>query len=131
MGRGSYQKGARFEYELKNLFLEKGFCVLRTGKSGVDGESPDLVCLHTTKKFALECKSIQQSSLFIDAAKMRIMQDWEKRAGLPFYVAWKYARGEYRFIPLMLFHENKSSYSVPRETARLGLSLDDLLKTKN
>ncbi|MEW5955514.1 MAG: restriction endonuclease [Candidatus Micrarchaeota archaeon] len=127
MGRGQYIRGARFERQLKHLLERKGFYVIRAGKSGGDGVSPDLIALSTTKKFALECKAWEATSLHFDPQKVQIMRAWEQQTGVPFYVAWKQNREEWRFFPLFLLKENPKGYSLTSGDYSAGMTLENLL----
>ncbi|MCK4858916.1 MAG: hypothetical protein KAT58_13160, partial [candidate division Zixibacteria bacterium] len=49
----AYNRGTTMERDLKRQLNEKGFYVVRASGSGADGVSPDLVALHTTKKFGV------------------------------------------------------------------------------
>lgn len=127
MGKGAYLRGARFERQLKQILVDKGFCVVRSSKSGVDGVSPDLIVLGSTKKFALECKAWERaSSLHFDKEKMEIMRQWEQRAAIPFYIAWKRNREGWRFFPLALLKETERGFSLSEKELPTGLTLDDL-----
>jgi len=123
-----YARGARFERQLKHLLEQKGFYVIRAGKSGGDGVSPDLIALSTTKKFALECKAWEATSLHFDSRKVQVMRAWEQQTGVPYYVAWKQNREEWRFFPLALLKENPKGYSLTSQDYTAGLSLDHLLR---
>ena len=68
-----FNKGTFYERELKKILEGKGFFVTRASGSGSDGISPDLIVLHTTKKFALECKAWKQN-IRIVPEKVQIMQ---------------------------------------------------------
>ncbi|MGC8851343.1 MAG: hypothetical protein ACP5O3_03920 [Candidatus Micrarchaeia archaeon] len=127
MGKGAYLRGARFERQLKQALTDKGFCVVRSSKSGVDGVSPDLVVLGSTKRFALECKAWQASSLHFDAKKIEIMQQWEQRAGIPYYIAWKRNHKEWRFFPLAALKQTPRGYTLNENDLDAGLTLEKLL----
>jgi len=125
-----YDKGSAFERQVKKKLEEQGFYVVRTAGSGVDGLSPDLVALSTTKKFALECKAIESDYLAIEVPKMERMMDFEKSTGLAVYVAWKQSRRDWMLVPLTVFERKEKNYTLKAENARLGLSLDDVAKVR-
>lgn len=54
----NYEKGRRFEYRVRDLFMEHGFVVIRAAKS----KPVDLVCLKNGTSILVECK-IRKSSL--------------------------------------------------------------------
>lgn len=126
MGKGAYLKGARFERQLKEMLRQKGFWVVRSSKSGVDGLAPDLVALSSTKKFALECKA-WKAGLHFDKPKMEIMKQFENTTGIPFYIAWKQPREEWRFFPLSALKETKRGYSLQLNSLISGLTLENLV----
>ncbi|HII39534.1 TPA: hypothetical protein HA318_06060, partial [Candidatus Micrarchaeota archaeon] len=128
MGHSQYQRGARFERQLKHILENKGFYVIRAGQSGGDGVSPDLIALSTTKKFALECKAWESTGLHFEIQKVQIMRAWEQQTGIPFYVAWKQNREEWRFFPLFLLKENPKGYSLTRNDYAAGMTLEILLE---
>ncbi len=124
-GKGAYLKGARYERELKETLRQKGFWVIRSSKSGVDGLAPDLVALSTTKKFALECKA-WKAGLHFDKAKMEIMKQFENTTGIPYYIAWKQPRKEGRFFPLNALKETPRGYSLPTENLAIGMKIGEV-----
>lgn len=126
MGKGAYIKGARFEREVKNYLQDRGFAVIRASKSGVDGISPDLVVLSSTTKFCLECKA-WSNSLHFEKAKMEIMHSFEQKTGIPYYIAWKYPRREWRFFPLTVLKETNNGYSLSSSELDYGLIIEQLI----
>ena len=128
MGKGAYLKGARFERQLKEMLKQRGFWVVRSSKSGVDGLAPDLTVLSSTKKFALECKA-WKNALHFDKPKMEIMKEFESITGIPFYIAWKPPREEWRFYPLNALKTTERGFSLSTKDITVGLTLNDLIET--
>ncbi len=126
MGKGAYIKGARTERELKKILMERGFWVIRSSKSGVDGLAPDLIALSTTKKFALECKA-WKAALHFPKDKIEIMRQFEQITGIPYYIAWKPPREEWRFFPLIVLKETHLGYSLTAENLNSGMKIGDLI----
>jgi Holliday junction resolvase len=122
-----YVKGAGAERELRKLIEGKGFVVIRSAKSGVDGVSPDLIALKTTGKLALECKA-WKGGLHFSNEKVEIMKEWEKKAGIPFYIAWKLNRKGWKFFPLSILKKNESGYSLNSKDFDAGLELESLIQ---
>jgi len=61
-----YNKGARAERELINMFWENGFAAARIAGSGVSRHPcPDVVAGNGKKKFALECKSTKSDYIHL------------------------------------------------------------------
>ena len=126
MGKGAYLKGTRFEREVKKYLQERGYAVIRASKSGVDGVSPDLVVLSSTFKFCLECKAWSHG-LHFEKPKMEIMRSFEQKTGIPYYIAWKFPRREWRFFPLTVLKETANGYSLSSTELDYGLKIDDLI----
>lgn len=123
----AYNKGSAAERELKKILNGKGFFVVRASGSGADGVSPDLIALHTTKKFAVECKA-WKNSLYIEKKKFNIMQQWQATTGIPVYVAWKVPRKGWHFFPLSVLNETEKGFSLNSREALSGLTVEELLK---
>lgn len=126
MGKGQYLKGARFEREVKNYLQDRGFAVIRSSKSGVDGVSPDLVVLSSTSKFCLECKAWSHG-LHFEKSKMEIMRSFEQKTGIPYYIAWKFPRREWRFFPLAVLKETQNGYSLSSSELDFGITIEQLI----
>ncbi len=120
-------KGTKFERDLKHLLEAKGFYVTRASGSGSDGISPDLIALHTTKKFAIECKA-WKNSLFIEKEKMEVMKRWMETTGMQVFIAWKAPREQIRFFPLLAMNETQTGYSLNTKILSSGMTLEDVLK---
>ena len=125
MGKGAYIKGARAERELKTLLRQRGFWVIRSSKSGVDGLAPDLIALSMNRKFALECKA-WKANLHFEKPKMQIMREFENTTGIPFYIAWKQPREDWRFYPLAALKETERGYTLVLSDLSIGMVLADL-----
>lgn len=125
MGKGAYLKGARWERQLKNVLEGMGFFVMRSAHSGSDGTSPDLIALHSTHKFALECKA-WNNNLRIEGQKMRIMEAWEQTTGIPVYIAWKFGREQWRFYPLVTLRKTPTGHTLTEGDLKSGMTLDEL-----
>lgn len=122
-----YVKGAGAERELRKLIEDNGFAVVRSAKSGVDGVSPDLIALKSTGKLALECKA-WKGGLHFSNDKIEIMREWEKKTGVPFYIAWKLNRKGWKFFPLSALKKNEAGYSLNSRDFETGLGLEDLIR---
>ena len=121
-----YNKGSSFERSLKKKLEAQGFYVIRSAGSGVDGLSPDLIVLSTTKKFAIECKAVESEYLAIDSSKMERMHQFELATGLPVYVAWKHNYKEPVLVPLSMFERQEKSFTIKSANANFGMTLDQI-----
>ncbi len=125
MGKGAYIKGARFERQLKQMLREKGFWVIRSSKSGVDGLAPDLIALGSTRRFALECKA-WKASLHFSKPKVEIMKQFENTTNIPFYIAWKPPREEWRFYPLNALKETPNGFALSTSELAFGIKFAEM-----
>ncbi|MFH1107546.1 MAG: Holliday junction resolvase Hjc [Candidatus Micrarchaeota archaeon] len=120
-------KGANWERSLKKTLEARGFVVVRSAGSGVDHTSPDLLALSSTRRFALECKAWNSGHLWIEKGRFSLMQEFEQKTAIPYYVAWKVAREEWRFFPLSSLKETGKAYTASGKDLHAGLPLDVLL----
>ncbi|MBI5635395.1 hypothetical protein HY993_00335 [Candidatus Micrarchaeota archaeon] len=130
MAVNHYAKGYRAERELKQMLLAQGFQVVRSGGSGTDGVSPDLLALKASKKFALECKARSSDYLHIEKPKWELMKSWEETTGLPVIIAWKIDRREWRFFPLLAMKDSGKSYSLNKKEYGNGMEFGEVIKTR-
>ncbi|MBI3588041.1 hypothetical protein HY995_04785 [Candidatus Micrarchaeota archaeon] len=121
-----YNKGAAFERDLQKRFEYAGFKVVRAAGSGVAGDTPDLIVLSTTRKFAIESKA-WNASVYVERVRFAQMLEWEKTSGIPYYVAWKVFRKEWRFFPLSALRETPMSYVVGEGDLVTGMTFSQLV----
>ena len=114
------------ERDLKRRLNEKGYYVVRASGSGADGVSPDLVALHTTKKFGVECKA-WKNDLRLEKTKVAILRDWERTTGMRVFVAWKLPRQKWRFFPLGVLRDAGKSFTLSKRDYECGLLLEDVV----
>ncbi|MEK6843352.1 MAG: Holliday junction resolvase Hjc [Candidatus Micrarchaeota archaeon] len=120
-------KGANYERQLKKMFEEKGFYAVRAAGSAHDHTSPDLIVLSSTKKFAVECKAWNSGNLWIEKERMDLMKEFERRTAVPFYVAWKVNREEWRFFPLMMLKETGKAFTLSDKELHSGVTFAQLV----
>ncbi len=126
MTRWRYVKGAHYERELQKRFEQADFKVVRAAGSGVAGDTPDLLVLGTTKKFALECKA-WKDSVYIDKPRFKQMLAWEQATNLAVYIAWKTPRKEWRFFPLQALRETQKNFVLSESDLPVGISFGELV----
>lgn len=102
-----------------------GFKVIRAAGSGVAGDTPDLLVLGKTKKFALECKA-WKDSVYIPKGRFRQMLEWEQATNMQTYVAWKAHRQPWRFYPLQFLRETEKSCVLLAGDLEAGMTLDQI-----
>lgn len=126
MGKGAYIKGAKFERQLKEMLRLAGFWVIRSSKSGVDGLAPDLIALGRTRRFALECKA-WKAGLHFPKPKVEIMKQFENTTNIPFYIAWKQPREEWRFYPLNALKETNHGFTLSPSELEFGITFSEMV----
>lgn len=124
-----YDKGSFFERQLKKLFEEKGFFVVRAAGSGVAGDAPDLVVLSSTKKFGVECKA-WKNAIHLDKPTVESYKQWEKITGMPVYLAWKLPYKEWRFFPLLVLRETPQGFALSVSEAKSGMTLEHVSSSR-
>ncbi|MFH1199473.1 MAG: Holliday junction resolvase Hjc [Candidatus Micrarchaeota archaeon] len=120
-------KGANWERSLKKMFESRGFAVVRSAGSGVDHSSPDLLALSSTRRIAIECKAWNSGYLWIEKERFAIMADFERKTAIPYYVAWKVSRQEWRFFPLSALKETGKAFTASEKDLHAGITFDVLL----
>jgi holliday junction resolvase Hjr len=113
------------ERDLKRRLNSKGYYVVRASGSGADGISPDLIALHTTKKFGVECKA-WKNDLRLRKEKIAILRDWERTTGMQVFVAWKLPRKKWRFFPLAALREAGKTFTLSKRDYFSGMALEDV-----
>ena len=109
-------KGTRFERELSNKLIEKGYLVVRAAGSGVMQTAPDLLAFRSYEHIAFECKAWDSERLSLRQEQYNLLKDWIEKAGLTVYVAWKVPQEGWFFIKLYELNENRA---ISLEHARL------------
>ena len=126
--KGTYKKGARAERELITFFSENNFSVIRAAGSGVSSLSPDLLVFRRGKQYAFESKAIEHKYLHLRRDQFLGLKKWEENTGITSYVAWRRSREPWYFIPLSVFNENKNSFAISWDQAKLiGRKLEELI----
>lgn len=113
------------ERDLKRRLNDKGYYVVRASGSGADGVSPDLIALHTTNKFGVECKA-WKNDLRLRKDKLAILHDWEKTTGMQVFIAWKMLRKKWRFFPLGALREAGKSFTLSTREYESGMLIEDV-----
>lgn len=126
--KGTYRKGSRAEREIISFFSDNGFSVIRAAGSGVSSLSPDLLVFKKGKQYAVESKAHESNYLTLKKEQFLGLKKWEENTGITSFVAWRKSREPWYFIPLSVFEENKNSFSISWERAKLiGRKQEELL----
>lgn len=102
-----YKKGSNFERELKKMFENKGFAVIRSaGSHGVD-----LVVGKRGIIYAFECKITSKEKFYISKDDVNKLIDFSETFGACPYIALK-MNGEILFINPYLLTTSGKNYSL-------------------
>ncbi|MFH1240623.1 MAG: Holliday junction resolvase Hjc [Candidatus Diapherotrites archaeon] len=113
-----YRKGANAERELIHKLYDMGFSVVRiAGSGGTSLPSCDILALSPEKKLAIECKAWANENLSIKDAQMQELEEWSKKAGIEFLIAWKVPHKGWYFLPKELFKKTGKAYSLSLKKA--------------
>jgi len=122
-----YRKGANAERELMRLLWSKGAAVVRSAGSG-NSYSPDVVAIINGRAVAFECKAWSKDVLFVRHEQYEKMVEWSERANTPVFIAWKYPREGWFFIPLAYLEPKEKHYGIRLDDVkRLSTNLDVIL----
>ncbi len=122
-----YRKGAAAERELMRLLWERGAAVIRSAGSG-NSYAPDVVAIINGRAVAFECKAWRKSELFVRREQYEKMVEWSRRANTPVFIAWKYPREGWFFIPLEYLEEKEKHYGIRiDDVKRLTTTVDVIL----
>ncbi len=120
-----YLKGARFERELANYLVEKGFMVVRSAGSGVYRTAPDLLAFKKHEHYAFECKAWSSDRLSLKKDQYDLLKEWEENTGISVYIAWKIPKAGWRFIkPCEL---NQSRAIALKDALLINRTVDELV----
>ncbi|MEM3399832.1 MAG: Holliday junction resolvase Hjc [Candidatus Micrarchaeia archaeon] len=122
----TYDKGARSERELIEMFSKRGFSVMRAAGSGVGG-SPDLLAFKKGKWYAFECKAWGSGSIMVSKERFRKLKEWEENTGITTMLAWRIKRFGWLFIHLDILDAHRKNYTITMKKAMLvGRRFEDL-----
>lgn len=122
-----YNKGARAERELINMFAEKKFKVIRAAGSGVNSLSPDILVFKKGLYYGFECKAWKKKNLSISKEQFERLKQWEEDTGITVMVAWKMFRSGWKFIPLDEFKKTEKAYTITMDKAKKMFDFDMLI----
>ncbi len=105
--RGKYKKGSNFERELKKMFENKGFAVVRSaGSHGID-----LIVGKKGKIYAFECKITSKEKFYIPKEDVDKLMEFSTTFGANPYIALK-INGKTLFINPHLLTTSGKNYSL-------------------
>ncbi|MEM4366669.1 MAG: hypothetical protein QW035_00870 [Candidatus Anstonellales archaeon] len=109
----TYSKGARVEREFMEKLNSYGFLTVRVAGSGKHG--PDVLAFKGHRAYAFEIKAVDSDYLWIRQEQLDAIKDWNEKAGIEFFIAWKKEKKFYLIRPEEL--EGKSG--IPFSRAKL------------
>ena len=133
----SKAKGFRVGRELANKFWELGFAVMRGAASGAGARRrfvPDLVVMRNGRILVLELKYRSKSSeiIRIELSRVKKLKEFAARAGGRAYIAVKYGKEQWRFIPLdelEKLENDITGFKIKKEQVeKVGLTLRQLIE---
>jgi len=102
-----YRKGSNFERELKKMFEDKGFAVVRSaGSHGID-----LIVGKNGKIYAFECKTTSKERFYISKEEVYKLVNFSETFGALPYIALK-MNGKILFINPHLLTTSGKNYSL-------------------
>jgi len=123
--KNSYSKGARFERELADMLVERGYMVVRAAGSGVYTTAPDLLAFRKMEAYVFECKAWNSEHLALRKEQFALLKEWEEKTSISAYVAWRVPRAGWLFIRVGEMSENGT---ISLEKARLiNRTIDQLV----
>ena len=129
----SKEKGSHYERRLVELLWRRGFACVRGGSSGGGCRRrfvPDVIAMRNGVILVFEVKiRSKEDVVYIEATKVSKLLDFAKRAGGRAFIAIKYGRSEWKFIPVDKLSPSLTgaSYRIdPDMVKRDGLTLRDL-----
>lgn len=109
------------------LLWAKGAAVIRSAGSG-NSYSPDVVAIINGRAVAFECKAWSKDVLLVRREQYEKMVEWSARANTPVFIAWKYPRAGWFFVPIEYLEEKEKHYGIRLEDVkRLTTTLDVIL----
>lgn len=122
-----YRKGAAAERELMRMLWARGAAVIRSAGSG-NSYAPDVVAILNGRAVAFECKAWSKRELFVRREQYEKMVEWSQRANAPVFIAWKYPRLGWFFVPLAYLEKKEKHYGIRvDDVKRLSVDLDVIL----
>lgn len=122
-------KGINAERELIHFFWENGWSAIRCAGSGsMKYPCPDILAGNNLRKIGIECKSTSIDKQYFTKKEIFELQQFCNIFGAECWVAIRFPKKQWFFISVEDLIENKSSYSINYERAKLrGLELKDMV----
>ncbi len=94
-----YAKGANAERELIEMFWNSGYAAMRAAGSGVSRyPSVDVIASNGRKTFAVECKAIKSSCVYLEWDEIVKLLTFAQKFGADAYVGVRFAKDGWSFL---------------------------------
>ncbi len=94
-----YNKGAKHERELLEMFWKEGFAVVRSAGSGKTRHpNPDLVVSNGKRFYAIECKSSKMEVIVIPGWQVEELEKFSRIFGAEAVLAIRFNHSQWRFL---------------------------------
>ncbi len=122
-------KGINAERELIHFFHKKGWSAVRVAGSGSSKyPSPDIVAGNIIRKLAIECKTVNDSSVYIAKEDIEKLKTFARNFGAEPWLAAKFQCEEWLFMSLDDLKETDQSFSINIELGKQkGLLFEEVI----
>lgn len=123
-------RGSNAERDLIHKFWAAGWAALRAAGSGSSQyPSPDIVTSNNVRKLAMEVKLTTAQSKYFTKQEVNELLYFSDKFGAEAWLAVKFFREPWWFLPVENALETGASYVVTLERARsFGLTFEDLIE---
>jgi len=109
-------KGIAAERELVSLFHEHGWVAIRVAASGASRKpAADLIAARLGRVLAVEVKVTRDDAKYVRLEEVDELLSFAEQGGLEAWLAVRFPRGVWRFIPARLASRREKSVRVTRE----------------
>jgi Holliday junction resolvase len=115
----TYEKGAKAERELIDMFWKNGWAALRVAGSGVSSRPcPDVVAGNGEKTIAFECKSTASEYVHLTRDEIAKLVTFSQKFGAIPYVAVRYENRDWVFLDMAKIQDTKGkNFKVSKDFA--------------
>ncbi len=122
-------KGINAERDLVKKFWAENIPAIRVAGSGSSRfPSPDLLVGSPSKKIAIEVKITKENKKYFKKEEIEQLKEFCTLFGIEGWVAIKFNKNEWLFLPLSCFSVKDKSHCISLETLRAkGVSFEELV----
>lgn len=112
-------RGINAERDLIHKFWSVGWAALRAAGSGSQQyPAPDVLASNNVRKVAIECKLTTSTRQYFSKKEVRELQYFAEKFGAEPWLAVKFFRQEWRFLPVEDAEETGASFVISLERAQ-------------